>query len=181
MCEVRVKTLAESVRVRLHDARRRLCLVLRAASPWRQELLACKAWKCIIIGFLIITRTWRGLRMLGAHNGPNNLHGRRWSRQELLPSRGTSMSAPFPSDDPPTNKQNDRAREFRASPHEQIQIDPFFKFTIPTTRNSLFRFSPATLLSINRGELKYEGREEGSNVPRGRVFAACIQPNSHTG
>jgi hypothetical protein len=44
-----------------------------------------------------------------------------------------------------------------------IQIDPFFKFTILTTRNSLFRFSPATALSINRGELKYEGREEGPN------------------
>ena len=35
-----------------------------------------------------------------------------------------------------------------------IQIDPFIKFTILTTRNSLFMFSPATLLSINRGELK---------------------------
>jgi hypothetical protein len=44
-----------------------------------------------------------------------------------------------------------------------IQIDPFCKFTILTTRNSLFRFSPATPLSINRGELKYEGREEGPN------------------
>ena len=28
-----------------------------------------------------------------------------------------------------------------------IQIDPFFKFTILTTGNSLFRFSPATLLA----------------------------------
>ena len=35
--------------------------------------------------------------------------------------------------------------------------------TILTTRNSLFRCSPTIPLSINRGEVKYEGREEGPN------------------
>ena len=44
-----------------------------------------------------------------------------------------------------------------------IQVDPFFKFTTLTTRNSLFRFNPATLLSIDRGELKYKGGEEEPN------------------
>ena len=29
-----------------------------------------------------------------------------------------------------------------------IQVDPFFKFTTLTTRNSLFRYTPATPLVI---------------------------------
>ena len=51
-----------------------------------------------------------------------------------------------------------------------IQIDsgpdPFFKFTILTTRNSLFRCSPAIPLSINRGEIKHEGHLGKSQIVR---------------
>ena len=48
---------------------------------------------------------------------------------------------------------NYRPRQARALQRYSIQIDPFFKYTILTTRNSLFRFSPATPLSINQRPL----------------------------
>ena len=67
-----------------------------------------------------------------------------------------------------------------------IQVDPFFKFTTLTTRNSLFRFNPATLLSIDRGELKYEGGEEEPNwgysqdrdpLTRGKTLYRSVSTN----